>query len=156
MPHVFVYGTLMRAGANHGVLRRLGATFVGTAVTREPRLLVDLGPYPAIVPTTGAETTCVAGEVWDVAEAELPKLDAFEGCPGLYTRERIAVLLESTSSPADGLALEAFTYVLAGPLPPHARSITTGRYGKPGSALPEGVAPDQIASPDAPKHRTNR
>jgi gamma-glutamylaminecyclotransferase len=156
VPYVFVYGTLMRAGANHGVLRRLGATFVGTGVTRQPRLLVDLGPYPAILPTTGAETTRVAGEVWDVAEAALPDLDAFEGCPELFTRERIAVLLESASTSTDGRPLDAFTYVLAGPPPPHVPPISTGRYCKPGASLPEGAAPDPIAAPDVPKRRTNR
>jgi len=143
----------MRAGANHGVLQGLGATFVGTAITREPRTLVDLGPYPAILPATGTEATRVSGEVWHVAAAAIPALDAFEGCPELYTRERITVLLTSESRPAPEAPLDVFTYVLAGPPPPHARPIPSGRYEKPGTNLPEGAAPDQIA---APKPRSKR
>lgn len=141
MPLVFVYGTLMRAGANHPVLLRLGCSFVGGARTREPRTLVDLGPYPALLPADRAAsrpTTCIEGELWEIDDEALRELDAFEGSPELYTRERIALVT------AEGEALEAFVYALARRPPAHARVITTGRYAAPGTALPSGAAPEQF------------
>jgi gamma-glutamylcyclotransferase (GGCT)/AIG2-like uncharacterized protein YtfP len=134
MPFVFVYGTLMRHGANHHVLRRLGGRFVTTAQTREPRVLVDLGPYPALLPESAAATVPVFGEVWELDPSALEPLDEFEGCPDLYTRERIALV-----DPA-GSEIEAFTYVIAGPLPKAARVIETGRYTAGGTVLPDGAA----------------
>ncbi len=137
MPLVFVYGTLMRAGANHRVLARLGGRFVDEARTAEPRTLVDLGPYPALLPTTAPATTCVIGEVWEVDDSALRELDAFEGVPDLYTRERLAIVTDSETR-------EAFTYVFARRLPKGARPIESGRYAAPGTALPTGASPAQI------------
>lgn len=141
MPLVFVYGTLMRAGANHAVLVRLGCRFVGTARTREPRTLVDLGPYPALLPIRdGAPSpaTCIEGEIWELDDAALRELDAFEGCPDLYRRDRIALVA------GDGAELEAFVYALARRPPARARLIPTGRYAASGTVLPDGATPDQI------------
>ena len=150
MPLVFVYGTLMRAGANHAVLARLGCSFVARARTLEPRVLVDLGPYPALLPArherSPAPTTCVEGELWAIEETALHALDAFEGCPELYRRDRIALVT------ADGEEVEAFVYALARRPPAHARVIATGRYAAPGSPLPNGAQPGQI-EPDEHERR---
>lgn len=143
MPLVFVYGTLMRAGANHAVLERLDARFVTTASTLHPRILVDLGPYPALLPSN--ESTIppsrVSGEVWEIDDSALDDLDAFEGCPDLYSRERITLLTDAEGAERE---LDAFGYVLARRPPPHARILASGRYGTPGTVLPEGAMPEQI------------
>lgn len=103
---MFVYGTLMGGGANHHVLRSLGATFVGRARTSAPRTLIDLGPYPAM--TNDSTGPCpITGEVWAIDPARLGALDRFEGVPSLYRRETISVVLE-------GKDVEVETYVFAG------------------------------------------
>jgi gamma-glutamylcyclotransferase (GGCT)/AIG2-like uncharacterized protein YtfP len=137
---VFVYGTLMRGAANHGVLVRLGARCEGEARTREPRTLVDLGPYPALLPADERDRTPVEGELYRVDEAAIGELDAFEGCPTLYRREAIAVV-------AGRAEREAETYVLARRAPAHARVLATGRYDRAGRALDEG-ARDVDLDPD--------
>jgi gamma-glutamylaminecyclotransferase len=138
MPLVFVYGTLMRAGANHAVLERLGSAFVGAAFTRDPRTLVDLGPYPALLPESDAPSAPVHGEVWELDDSALRELDAFEGCPELYVRERIAVRMDA------GDEREAFVYVFARRPPARAQILTTGRYSAAGTRLPHGASPAQI------------
>ena len=59
----------------------------------------------------------MSGELFEVTEAALEVLDVFEGCPDLYARERI--VLEGS---------EAWTYVLAKPIPRHAVVLSEGRY----------------------------
>jgi gamma-glutamylaminecyclotransferase len=129
---VFVYGTLMHGQPNHHVLAELGARAVragatattAAAATAAPRTLLDLGPYPALLAADAAEgrpATRVIGELYDLPGDALDALDAFEEVPDLYRRERIAV-------EQDGATEEAWTYVLAGNPPPHARVLTTGRY----------------------------
>ena len=111
MTHVFVYGTLMRRGENHAVLERLGARFVARARTHQRRTVVDLGPYPALLPRDeprDGTAPLVDGELYELSEAALPALDDFEGSPDLYVRERIALTTE------EGFA-EAWVYVLAKP-----------------------------------------
>jgi len=128
---VFVYGTLMEAGANHRVLVDLGARKLGRAVTKEPRTLVDLGPYPALLACDAerdAQASCVHGEVYELDEEAIADLDAFEGCPDLYVRERIAL--------AEG---DAFTYVLARAAPSHAGVVSGGRYSGCGRILVENA-----------------
>ncbi|MEZ4299723.1 MAG: gamma-glutamylcyclotransferase family protein, partial [Polyangiaceae bacterium] len=69
---LFVYGSLLRGEDNHAVLA--GARFVATARTAPRYTLVDLGPYPALVP--GGETE-VSGELFEVGPALLTELDDF-------------------------------------------------------------------------------
>lgn len=148
MPLVFVYGTLMRAGANHNVLQRLGCTFLGEATTLEPRTLVDLGPYPALLPLRdGAPppTTRIEGEVWEIDDRSLRELDAFEGYPELYTRERVALRVAGP----EAREVDAFVYVLARRPPARARVIATGRYAAAGMPLPDGAASDQFEANEA-------
>ena len=124
---VFVYGTLMTGQANHRVLAELDAVRLGEARTVASRTLVDLGPYPALLPASpdrDADRGRVVGELFEVAEAALEVLDVFEGCPDLYVRERIA--LEGS---------EAWTYALARPVPRHAVVLEDGRYQGGGVVL---------------------
>jgi gamma-glutamylaminecyclotransferase len=129
MPLVFLYGTLKRGGANHDVLERLDGRLVGPATTRDRWILVDLGPFPALLPRTPEAETPVHGELWEIDDSALRELDAFEGCPRLYTRERIALLHDTRE-------VEAFVYVYARPRPGAARVVVNGRYDQVGTALP--------------------
>ncbi len=81
---LFVYGTLMRAGANHALLA--GARFEGAARTAPGFALVDLGAYPGMVRSGAA---AVAGELFRVDRATLDRLDRFEGHPHLFRRARV-------------------------------------------------------------------
>jgi gamma-glutamylcyclotransferase (GGCT)/AIG2-like uncharacterized protein YtfP len=138
--HVFVYGTLMRGGANHAVLVRLGARYVAAARTARGRTLVDLGPYPALLPLDESRDSVapnVHGEIFALDESMLPELDAFEGAPTLYLREPIDLVTdEGTSS--------AFTYVFARKTPKSAQPVTTGRYVKVGAILEQGANESQL------------
>lgn len=99
---LFVYGTLRRGGTNHRWLA--SAPYVGPAVTVAwCGLYVD--DYPYLNPNHPVGP--VAGEVFKVSHAMLKRLDEFEGVPLLYSRDRLAVLVEGLG------ALDAWTYVRA-------------------------------------------
>jgi len=84
---LFVYGSLRRGAENH---HELGdAVFVGVVRTTARYGVVRLGAYPALVPGS----TSVVGELYELAPASLPALDAFEG-PGY---RRAIVQLEGES-----------------------------------------------------------
>src|SRR6266581_3851339 len=75
---VFVYGTLKRGQRNHGLLS--DHQFLGLALTLPHYRLYDSGRHPALVddPENGV---AVRGEVWQVSEETLQKLDEYEGVP---------------------------------------------------------------------------
>jgi gamma-glutamylaminecyclotransferase len=107
---LFLYGTLKRGQKNHRLLE--GQRFVGDA-TIEPRYrLYDLGPYPGMVIDV-ANGLAVAGELWELDDGCLAKLDEFEGVPELYVRQRVA--LQGIDEP-----VESFLYNRT--IPPGARS----------------------------------
>lgn len=81
---VFVYGTLLAGEPNHYVLA--GAAFLGPARTAPGFELFDLGPFPALVP---GGATAVDGELYEVDDAGLARLDRLEGYPDLYDRYHI-------------------------------------------------------------------
>ena len=146
MAHVFVYGTLLRGAANHDVLARLGARFVARARTAEPRTLLDLGPYPALLPRDAErdrDASPVFGEVYAVPDGALDDLDVFEGCPDLYRREPIALEPDGAHG-GEPTPSKAFTYVLARRPPARARPVPGGRYAVRGAALPAGASPSQL------------
>lgn len=61
-------------------------------------------PYPAI--TKGKENSFISGEVYDIKDISkaLRLLDAVEGCPDLYTREVVNVVV-------NGKTYRAYAYV---------------------------------------------
>jgi gamma-glutamylaminecyclotransferase len=93
---IFVYGTLLNGEKNAAQIE--GATFVGAARTPPSFTLLDLGEHPAML-EDGVDA--VHGEVYEVSDALLAHLDAFEEHPDVYRRSTIQL--------ADGS--EAFTYM---------------------------------------------
>lgn len=91
MSRVFVYGTLMKDRKNHRVLESIKPKFVGKAKLHSVYKLRDVGPFPALVRDgdTSRVVRCTTyGEVYEVPESAMRRLDAFEGVPHLYMRER--------------------------------------------------------------------
>jgi gamma-glutamylaminecyclotransferase len=83
---VFVYGSLRRGQGNHAVIQ--AGTFVGEARTLPRFTLYNLGPFPALV---SDGNTAVVGELYEVDEQTLGRLDRLEGCPRLYQRHAITL-----------------------------------------------------------------
>jgi len=87
MPHlVFVYGTLMQGERNHRHLK--GARFAGEGSTAAAFDLLDMGRYPALV---AGGACAVRGEIWEVDDATLERLDELEEVPELYRREELVL-----------------------------------------------------------------
>jgi gamma-glutamylaminecyclotransferase len=82
---LFVYGTLMHGEPNHHVLGARARAVAG-AVTAPRYRLVDLGEYPVLI---GDGTDAVRGELYDLDEAGLRRLDRFEGHPALFRRQPV-------------------------------------------------------------------
>ncbi len=104
MPAVFVYGTLKRGGENAGLLA--GQRHLDDGRTRPEFRLYALDGYPGLV-AASAGGRSIAGEIWDVDDACLAKLDELEGVAvGLYARQAIALL-----PPHAGLAVQTYVYL---------------------------------------------
>jgi gamma-glutamylaminecyclotransferase len=89
MTSIFVYGTLKRGGSNHRFLG--GQRFVGTARTEPAFRLYQLDGYPGMVGAPGGLS--IEGEIWEVDDAALARLDELEGTAvGLYRRVPVTLL----------------------------------------------------------------
>ena len=82
MTPVFVYGTLLSGRYNHDYFLK-GVEFMGEA-TLQGYALYNLGSYPGIIPASGER---VMGEVYQVDDQILARLDRLEGNGWLYTRQ---------------------------------------------------------------------
>jgi len=104
MTHLFIYGTLMPGLRLEAEMR--GARFVGAAQIQGR--LVDVGRYPGLLPGEGS----VVGEVYEVDDAHLARLDAVEDMvPGdcaasQYWREEVTV----HSGPLQGERVQTYVY----------------------------------------------
>lgn len=85
---VFVYGTLRRGGVRAMPDIFPGSEFVGSASVRGQ--LYDFGEYPGLL--LGESGSPVAGEVYEVSEEVLNKLDDIEE-PAHYSRREVEVSL---------------------------------------------------------------
>lgn len=102
---LFLYGTLKRGGSNHGYM--LGQRFVIEACTQPAYRLYDLGGYPGMV-AVATEGLSIIGEIWDVDEAALARLDELEDIAGgEYAREAIKML-----PPHEEWEVEGYRYLL--------------------------------------------
>ncbi len=68
-----MYGSLTQGQKNHLLLK--GATFQQTVVT-EPNYLLYDGPFVAFVEVKEGQGRCIEGELYEVTEEILTKLDA--------------------------------------------------------------------------------
>jgi gamma-glutamylcyclotransferase (GGCT)/AIG2-like uncharacterized protein YtfP len=82
MSQLFVYGSLKRGLANHSELR--DARYLRETRTRPAYRLVQLFEYPAL----DRGELAVEGELYQVSDARLLELDAFEE-PHLYRRSEV-------------------------------------------------------------------
>lgn len=96
---LFVYGSLLSSNSHHYLLK--GCQFVGKAILYNFGLY-RVSWYPAIVPK---ENSKVLGEVYDVDENTLRKIDEFEDEGKLYKRQEVEVMLDS------GQTINAWAYV---------------------------------------------
>lgn len=101
MPFVFVYGTLKRGYRNNILLSH--SRFVQAATTKPFYKLFDCGSYPCMVEAKrpakegvftedSATGQCIVGEVWEVDDATMKRLDQLEGVPWLYQRGDVKLL----------------------------------------------------------------
>ncbi len=101
---LFVYGTLKKGMPAHEVF--LGnALFLGEAVTVEQYALYEVidddHRYPALV--LWEHLYSIRGELYEVSEDDLRRIDKYEGAPVWY--ERVKVLVN-----CNGRIAEAYTY----------------------------------------------
>ncbi|QER41617.1 gamma-glutamylcyclotransferase [Thermodesulfobacterium sp. TA1] len=98
MPKVFVYGTLRKGESRSFLLT--DCKFLGYAKAKG-FLLYNVSSFPGMVPGEGE----VIGEVYEIPESLLEKLDKVEDVPNLFRRELIEVVLE------DGIGILAYVYL---------------------------------------------
>ena len=133
---VFVYGTLRRGGVRAMPELFPGSEFVGVAGVRGR--LYDFGEYPGLL-LNGASSP-VAGEVYEVGEDVLKKLDDIE-VPAYYSRSEVEVSL-------GGESVKCWVYEPDLSLYPGRTLITSGdwiEYAATKSVRPEENRPDDEA-----------
>lgn len=116
---IFTYGTLKKGHGNHRLLE--SATYLGTAQSLPEFTMLHLGGFPGIV--RGGETV-IKGELYEVDDATLSRLDRLEGHPTFYERQPLTVTLE------DGTTAEVEGYVLPASWVEGRNQIPTGVWGK--------------------------
>ena len=99
--YVFVYGTLKRGKRAHSLLSR--ARFVGEGTVEGYEMYI-VRDYPGIVRGKGK----VRGEVYEVDEETLRRLDEYEGVPLYYER------VEETVELDNGEKVKAYLYLYKG------------------------------------------
>lgn len=100
MHKIFVYGTLKRGYGNNRLLAE--SRFIGNAVTMPALFMADHGiPF---VWTSGGPLRRIAGELYEVDDAVLARLDRLEGHPTNYHRELVEIEV-------NGEHAEAFIYL---------------------------------------------
>jgi gamma-glutamylcyclotransferase (GGCT)/AIG2-like uncharacterized protein YtfP len=89
---VFVYGTLKRGIHNHRLLEK--SQFIGEAFTVEKFRMYNVG-FPIIHESDHPDAKSVFGEVYDVDDETLARLDSLEAEGKMYDRKAVTVYLTS-------------------------------------------------------------
>ena len=89
MTRIFVYGTLKHGRENHHWLA--GQRFIAEARTQPLYRLIDMGGYPGMIRDDNG--VAVEGEIWEVDEGGLTRLDTLEDIEG-GEYERVLIELE--------------------------------------------------------------
>jgi len=83
---VFVYGTLKEGHGNHKHFLS-NSLYHGPHKTGAQHQMLDLGSFPGVI--YGGGVTPISGEVYEVSDKTLGRLDGLEGYPDFYNRTRI-------------------------------------------------------------------
>jgi gamma-glutamylaminecyclotransferase len=95
MNRVFVYGSLRKGFGNHRLLEE--STYIGEATTYPSYTMLHLGGFPGLV---AEGSTPIKGEVYEVDDYTLARLDRLESHPDFYERTPIEL--------ADGMEAEVY------------------------------------------------
>lgn len=107
MDRVFVYGTLKKGQLRNPVMDN--SHFVGNGWIRHHKLF-NLGHYPGVLYDYDRDdNSIVHGEVYEVNDYMLKRLDQIEGRGYLYERMSVKVEME------DGSVLDSFYYIYLEP-----------------------------------------
>lgn len=129
--HFFFYGTLISGSGNRfSEALQEKVSCIGPATARGRLYAVaDLrGPYPALLPGSGAVYGMLYETLPQFGQNDLARIDAYEEfdsrtpAASLYRRRKVAIRL------ADGQAIGADAYVYNKPLPKGARIIADGDF----------------------------
>lgn len=93
MEKVFTYGTLMKGQRAYGIFGDM--KFISDGILNGYGIF-EVGSYPAVVPVEGFR---VFGEIYEVNEETLRRLDEYEGEGFLYLRKRLPIETESGTVP---------------------------------------------------------
>ena len=77
MEKVFVYGSLLKGLGNHRLLEE--STLIGTTRSPQGFNMVDLGAFPGVLVDEKITEGTVIGEVYEVDETTMRRLDGLEG-----------------------------------------------------------------------------
>lgn len=103
MTLVFVYGTLKRGYGNHRILKN---SFFHGVYQTEPNFSLYDGVFPYAFDKGGEE---IRGELYDVDDETLHRLDMLEGVP--YHYNRIKTWVSFIAGGGDDHSYEAYIYV---------------------------------------------
>lgn len=93
--HVFVYGTLKTGFGNNRLLSN--GVFVGKAVTVLPFVMRNTGGFPVVFrDRSPSPSHNIEGEVYEVNDETLRRLDSLEGHPDWYVRDETNVDIQDT------------------------------------------------------------
>ena len=88
MNRVFVYGSLKKDYGNHSYVEK--SEFIGKAKTLPIFTMISYGFFPACLINGKTE---ISGEVYDVTDSILSRMDRLEGVPNHYQRIRCITTL---------------------------------------------------------------
>lgn len=86
--YIFVYGTLKKGYTGNLLLE--DSKFIGNATTYLKYTMYDNGFYPILVDKPNAP---IVGELYWIDPEMVSQMDEYEGCPNLYNRFIIPVLI---------------------------------------------------------------
>ncbi len=116
-PYIFVYGTLMSGFGNNALLKN---SRLVEAATTEDNLVLLANSIPYLLDEEGK--SYVRGEIYEVNENSLKKIDQLEGHPDWYSRKIISVVTDL------GDKMEAWVYFMPRSKAGNATVVESGDY----------------------------
>jgi len=85
---IFVYGSLMKNFFNHHQL--VDSKFIIKTITKEKYHMFSMGAFPAVVESI--DTGHIYGELYEVDDSTLAKIDALESNGSFYERRKVSLV----------------------------------------------------------------